>query len=375
MKQLEDFIYTDRPQFQLHVVSFEDATLVTLSWCHTLLDAMGRNVLLRSWTAMLEGREEDVPEFYGYDFDPMASFGAPQSRKLEDDDAEKEEEFVLKNKTLSGWNMFRFVFNYVWELVVYRKEEMRCMCIPAAFFKKLRQEAMDDLASVPPATIVLNTSDPANPKPFLSDGDILCAWWTRLMMSCQPWAASNPTRTICLMNVFGMRNLLEDTEPKLLEKGKAYISNCVTTIQTFITVKELLSLPLGVIAARIRKDLVTQSTRPQMDALARLNKASIAATGRPPVFGAPDMVISAFSNWAKGKMFETDFSAAVVKEGGKPHRKGKPTCIHVNGTAKKFSVRNSGPCLGKDGEGNYWVGGSLRTETWKNILKTVEDMS
>lgn len=37
--ELEDYLYSDRPLLGLHVVSFDDATLLTLSWSHVVLDA------------------------------------------------------------------------------------------------------------------------------------------------------------------------------------------------------------------------------------------------------------------------------------------------------------------------------------------------
>ncbi|KAF2174777.1 hypothetical protein K469DRAFT_743569 [Zopfia rhizophila CBS 207.26] len=330
--KLEDWIYSDRPQFQLHIVSFEDATLVTLSWLHKLLDAMGRSVLLKAWTAVLEGREHDVPELYGYDFDPLASLGAPPS-KIESE--EEVEESVIADRQLKGWSMFKFVISYVWELLIHRREEQRMICIPAAYFKRLKEQCLQDLKGMHPATITMDTSDPSNPKPFLSDGD-----------------------TISILNVFGMRNLLSSTSPVLLPKGKAYIANA----------------PLGLIASEIRRSLVEQGTRSQVNAICRLQKRSLAKTGIVPVFGTSDMTFGAFSNWSKGKMFETDFSAAVVKEGEVKHIAGRPTYIQADGNAIGFSVRNSAPALGRDNEGNYWVEGMLRCETWENIERAIEGM-
>jgi len=64
---IEDYILSDRAQLGLHITTFEDGTFVTITWLHTLLDAMGRSALLLAWQAMLEGREDDVPDFLGYD--------------------------------------------------------------------------------------------------------------------------------------------------------------------------------------------------------------------------------------------------------------------------------------------------------------------
>jgi hypothetical protein len=59
-KALADYLYTDAPQLALHIVSFCDATLVTISWSHTLLDTMGMKLLLQAWSLVLQGRSDEV---------------------------------------------------------------------------------------------------------------------------------------------------------------------------------------------------------------------------------------------------------------------------------------------------------------------------
>ncbi|KAF2013490.1 hypothetical protein BU24DRAFT_452372 [Aaosphaeria arxii CBS 175.79] len=367
---INDWIYTDRAQLSVHVVAFNDATVVTLSWLHTLLDAMGRNMLLRAWTAMLEGRDEDVPEFYGYDFDPLANLGKQEMREHEN--SSPVEEYVLKDRRLSLWGMLRFVFNLFWETTFYPVEDGRTVIIPNTFFRKLRAQAVEDLATAPTDTLMMNFSDPANPKPFLSDGDILCAWWLRLFLSCQPWI--DPSRTIDISNVFGMRNLLTQTEPQLLPDGVAFIGNCVTAVHSFFTFQEILTLPLGHIATRIRRDLVKQTTRPQINASMQANREAL-AKGGAALYGSGDMIMANFSNWSKGKMFETNFESAVKSSHGKDKTKGRPTALMVEAFLKGFSIRNSGACVGKDADGNYWVSAALRPEAWDNVRKALEGLS
>lgn len=57
---MADWIYSDRTQLHIHVVRFQDATLVTQTCLHTLMDTVGRSALLKSWCAVLGGREGDV---------------------------------------------------------------------------------------------------------------------------------------------------------------------------------------------------------------------------------------------------------------------------------------------------------------------------
>lgn len=59
----------------LHIVSFTDATLATLSWSHVLLDDMRRKALLDAWSLVLQGREDEVLPLHGVETDPMATLG------------------------------------------------------------------------------------------------------------------------------------------------------------------------------------------------------------------------------------------------------------------------------------------------------------
>ncbi|KAH7401364.1 hypothetical protein BKA66DRAFT_406177 [Pyrenochaeta sp. MPI-SDFR-AT-0127] len=371
---LADWIYTDKAQLGLHIVNFTDATLVTLTWMHTLLDAMGRHALLKAWTAVLDGREDDVPEFWGYDFDPLEKLGAPGVRQAASaTESAKEDEFVLKDQQVKGWNLYKFIFNHKCESFFYPNEETRILVMPASYFATLKKRALQDLESADTSLLTMSFKDPKNPKPFISDGDILCAWLTRLMASSNPSILASPgSRTIHILNAFGMRDLLSNTAPQLIPRGTAYIGNCVSAMHTFLSQQDFLSLPLGHLAAHFRRDLVLQGTRAQVEANQALAKAN---GGQQILYGDGDMAMMVFSNWLKAKFFDTDFSPAIVKDGGKGAGKGKPVYIHVHGTiGKGAAVRGTGSCVGKDAEGNLWLGAVLRKECVEGFVKAVEGM-
>ena len=76
------------------------------------------------------------------------------------------------------------------------------------------------------------------------------------------------------------------------------------------------------------------------------------------------MMQSAFSNWFKGNVFETDFGAAVVGGG-----KGAvlPSFVNADGSAQGINLRNSGMCSGRDEAGNWWVGGVMAPAAWEGV--------
>ncbi|KAK2051371.1 hypothetical protein LY76DRAFT_675569 [Colletotrichum caudatum] len=73
---MNDFLTTDAPQLSLHVVSFQDATLVSLTWPHIATDGMGMGHLVHPWSLVLAGRHDEVP--------PMLAAALYQHRRCSD---------------------------------------------------------------------------------------------------------------------------------------------------------------------------------------------------------------------------------------------------------------------------------------------------
>ncbi|KAF2851249.1 hypothetical protein T440DRAFT_395284 [Plenodomus tracheiphilus IPT5] len=377
-RYLADWLYTDKPQLGLHIVTFTDATFITMTWNHTLFDAMGQRALFDAWIAMLEGRENDIPEFVGYDSDPLDALGAPVSSSpsnAKDDAAPVIEEFVLKDRFLTGLSKLYLIFNYMWEAIFHPSESPHMVCMPGTYLEHLRREAYADLATAPDEllTYTNNNSAPSNtpPKPFISDGDILLSWTFRLLTASNPTLLS-PPRPLLVLNVMDVRSLLSTTTDgyaSLIPKSKAYVYNCVTASFSFFPrAIDMLTQPLGHVAARIRKDLATQRRRAQVEAVQRL------ARDTPfPMFGSGNMGLSAFSNWEKAKFFGLDFgaAAAVVGENAATHntktnnmrKTARPIYIQPFCTTPRgFIIRGAANCIGVDGKGNVWISCMIRSE-------------
>jgi hypothetical protein len=391
-KELSDWIYTDKAQLGLRVVNFQDATLVTMTWLHSLLDGMGRRALLDAWIAVLEGRDEDVPEFWGYDFDPLEKLGAPLQDAAKSSEAsaagskiseqqEKQRGFSTAISGIKNWILrlldFRSAFAYLFSHIFKPAETVgyREIYMPKSQFARLRTEAMRDLASLDSSQITYSNSNPSNSQPFLSDGDILSAWLIRhIAFSDLRLLQSPPTRPIRMLNVLGMRDLLSkatDRYEVLIPKNKAYTGNCATGIISNSSLERFLRLPLGHVAAQLRKDLTGQATREALEATQRAIRSAQQANTPPPPNASMAPATIIISNWAKGKFFESDFSAAIVPGTGSytgdRGSRGKPTYIHVAATDKrtKFSKEVSGgigSCVGKDARGGYWLNSMLAKE-------------
>ncbi|KAH9841242.1 lysR family regulatory protein [Teratosphaeria destructans] len=63
-----------------------------------------------------------------------------------------------------------------------------------------------------------------------------------------------------------------------------------------------------------------------------------------------------------------DFSAAVVGGG----EGGRPSYINVTGLDNGYATKNSGPILGRDGRGDWWMHWNLRAGGWARVQEELE---
>lgn len=183
------------------------------------------------------------------------------------------------------------------------------------------------------------------------------------------------------MNAFRLASVLSASH---LPTAKAFISNAATEIYTFLSAGDILTQPLSATAYAVRTSMTEGGTREQVEALAALKRQSMATKGEPPVFGDAAMEMISFSNWSKGRFFETDLSAAVVNPppgaaadaaaaAARPNRPGIPSYIQFDAWSKKFQLRNIIPIMGKDAAGNYWLEGPLRRGVWEGIERVLRE--
>ena len=336
--KLDDYLTTDAPQIGLHVVSFTDATLVSLYWPHTLFDAMGKRALLDAWTLVLQGRDDKVLPLYGVETDPLAEFGKHPT-----------EPYKLAERAMSIPMLIQYGLSHIFEFV--GAQETRMVCIPASFMKKLREETLQDLAA----------QSENGEGLFLTDGDIICAWWLRLATAHLPRSSD---RTLVVNNAYQLRNVLEKD---LLPPGNAHVFNATGFINVVMTTKDVFEKPTSYIALQFRRAIEELGTREQVESFAAMIRAS--RYKLPPFFGDRTMHMVTFSNWGKAKLFETDFSAALRDPGLSPqnssHRPGKPR--YIQNCQFGLTLPNAFPIIGKDGNGNYWISGYLNKGQWQKM--------
>jgi hypothetical protein len=345
---LEDFIYTDAPQLSLYITSFNNATLVTLSWPHTL---MGQQALLRGWSLVLAGRESEVPPVLGAREDAIcAAVDAPM---------EKEEEYSLGQKRLKGWAMALFGLRFTGDLLLNRVVETRTIFLPKKVVADLRRQAQDDLAA----------QDSGEEKPFISEGDVLTAWTLRAVASSLP-----QPRPIAALHALNARFRVSS----LVQASGVYVQNMAVAAFSFIS-HEVATGPLGPIALENRRHLMEQSTEPQVLAYLRelRREENNGVDPATMLYCESNALLMPYTNWTRADFFRTaDFSHAIVRAGETGQSRSNPpgTIVfhHAQSMRQSPAIRNVIVVLGKDHDDNYWLTGSLLPPAWAKIQ---EEMS
>ncbi|KAF4462971.1 hypothetical protein FALBO_10206 [Fusarium albosuccineum] len=338
-KKLDDYVNVDLPQLGLHIVSFNDATIVSIYWPHTLFDAMGKHALMTAWSLILQGRQDEIMPLRGADSDPLVELGnhATEAHRLAD-------------HQLSTLQLVRYGISNIIELGI-RGNENRVVCIPAAFIDKLREEALQEVAA-----------GNADQDVFLSEGDVLCGWWARMAISHLP---EDSERKVVLYNAHSLREVLS---VDLLPPDTSYLSNAIGFVHVTLTVKEIIEKSVGYIASRIRQAICESRTREQVEAFMAMVRQSQARA--PPFFGDPSMHMITYSNWGKAKLFEVDFSAAALNGNAKSPL--NPSYIH--NCQYGLTLPNAFLIIGKDMKGNYWLSGYLNKGNWGRIEQMLADL-
>jgi hypothetical protein len=347
---LEDFLFSDAPQISLHITSFNNETLVALSWPHTLMDVMGQQALLRGWSLVLANRDAEVPPMLGAREDAIcAAAEAP---------VKYQEVFKVGQRQLKGWDMLMFGLRFAWDMMWNRVVETRTIFLPRDVIAELRSQAQADLA----------IQDDGEGKPFISEGDVLTAWATRAIASSLP-----QPRPVTVLHALNTRFRL----PSLSQASGVFVQNMAVAAFTFLSADTAVG-PLGQIALENRNHLQEQSTEAQVLAFLRELKTDSKSGGDPTLLcGESDALLIPFTNWTRADLFKTaDFSPAVVPAGAidksRTNAPGTMVYHHADSMRPNAASRNVVVVLGKDHNENYWVTGLLLPQAWSKIEEALK---
>lgn len=243
-RTMEDWLNSDRPALSMHIVVFLDATLVTLTVHHIFADALGLVGIYQAWTAILDGRDDEIPLFIGFEEDPLGSLVG---------DVPTAQDSHVSPRTVEPV-----------EDHTPPAEEGKHVRIPGSCVRKLKEQAMKGLYD--------QTGDG---KLFVSEADVLYAWWARTHVSV---VKPPPDQAITLFNVVNFRGHAED----VLSNDKLFVGNATTMCSARLTREQLLEWPLWQVAREIRASLDRLRTKEGIHSIISGQKRYGTPTGDPP---------------------------------------------------------------------------------------------
>ncbi|KAM0429637.1 hypothetical protein ACHAPT_006242 [Fusarium lateritium] len=331
---LDDYLMTDRPTLGLHVTTFRDTTCMSLYWPHLAFDALGKKAIIQGWTLMLQGLEDKIPTPIGHDDDLLADFGKNPT-----------EPHLLADRRVGNMGMAGYAIRNTMGLV--GPKEIRMVCIPAVFWEKMVADVRRELSENP-----IDGQDP-----FVTEGDVLVAWWTRL---CASHLGKDSLTTVAAQNSMSLRRVL--ASDLLSPSDRPYISMALGFPTVLLPARDILTKPLSWLALQFRNAINSQGTREQVEAYAALQREFSPTLRMPLFFGDSGMYNIFYSNWQKAALFDFDFGdAAVTPRGGKPLRPSYIQCVQDPAFPEGW------PISGKDEKGNYWISGFRAKGLWAKI--------
>ncbi|KAF7556046.1 hypothetical protein G7Z17_g1721 [Cylindrodendrum hubeiense] len=336
---LDDYLTTDRPTLGLHITTFRDTTCVSLYWPHVAFDALGKKAIIQGWTLMLQGREDEILTPVGCDTDPLAEFGKHAT-----------EPHLLAGRRVGNLGMTGYALRNAIGLV--GPKEIRMVCIPAVFWEQMVADVRDELAN----------GATASEHPFVTEGDVLVAWWTRL---CCSHLGKDSTTTVAAQNSMSLRKVLGND--LLSPPDHPFISMALGFPTVLLPACDILTKPLSWLALQFRRAIDEQGTREQVEAYAALQREFSPTMRMPIFFGDSGMYNLFYSNWQKAALFDFDFGeATVVPRGGMPLRASYIQCVQDPAFPEGW------PISGKDDKGNYWISGFRERGLWAKIKSELE---
>ncbi|KAF5640440.1 chloramphenicol acetyltransferase-like domain protein [Fusarium sp. NRRL 52700] len=348
---LKDFTSRDVPMIGLHIITFQDATLITITWPHVLFDAVGFSHLIQAWSAVLAGHNERVPNIIGAKDDVLYDLGDISQTGPQYADSEA--------RILTGVAFILFVIRMLWMILTQPTVESRIICLPKDVVDKLHQRALEDIKG----------DNSAQDDPWVSPSDAILVWLTRAVVG-----PSKAPRPISMTTPIDARTRLS----QLQNRDGVFIQNMI--LGSFVNISpDDLHGPLGKQALVSRRGLLQQLDELNLIGILQLfRKRWDDGKTRAPIFAAPGSQLLVTNNRMKVDLFTVaDFGPAVIQAGKDQQRKnrpGRPIHHYASSLNPGVTMRNFVNIHTRDLEGNYWLSGFFTPRQWSRIEEGFEEL-
>ncbi|KAE8548910.1 hypothetical protein EYB25_009293 [Talaromyces marneffei] len=345
---LEDYLGRYLPQLYLHIVTFTDGTLVSLTWPHTMSDISGWGHIFRAWSAVLSGKPYNaIPQMGGFDTDVLEYFGMTRlaERSLMDP---IERKFSSKVGT----------FTRRIEHTIHPPEmESHLFCLP--------RETLDMLEEKTNFDMILNHQ--------VTEMDVIKEYLVSI--ACAHMGFSD--RNVVIHGSLDLRR----HNAALAAKPGVYVQNASLPYVAVVPLKTVNGESFGQTAVAIHRAYELQRPYQQLVATAKLLR-TFNMRDKLPVLGDRDGHHVFLVEWQNVRFHTAiNFRPAVVHTPGETatgnarRRKGvgRPSYFHSDVLSKSaLHDKDVFNLYGRDSEGNYWVGAVLSKKAMKNFEKKFE---
>lgn len=352
-QNIDDFVFSGKPQFCLHVQTFTDGTLVSLTHSHISTDLMGLASILEAWSLVLAGKPEAVAPMIGYREDAFDALLNPTPQR-----------HILADRVLGGWRLKYWGLRSLYESWRCPDLQSRTLCIPRHTMEAMMREARSHIMSEVDAT-------PSELKPFISEGDVLTAVACRTLAQYQGPGSTREMATIMAVDP-------RTRAKSVFHQDTAYVQNSPTNVYFLCRANKALGMSLGQLALLVREAILTQASEEQIKAATSLSAESMRASKMPVIFGDKDMATQFVSNWTKGNLADKmEFRPAVVRDAAPrlSHSKcGRPVYYQASDPSHNTVsvISNVFVVVGKDYDGNTWFSISLPGKMWLDLIELLD---
>ncbi|KAK6966824.1 hypothetical protein R3P38DRAFT_3152141, partial [Favolaschia claudopus] len=311
---LDDFLFPNTiPLLHVHLVIYENLTLIGVTAPHIAFDAVGMGVLLHAWTRVLRGGG-DVEGIPGmpWDVQPFAGEVFAEGAK-----AAPHGWFDVQ-----GDELREMMEEFVGGLASDPEEVVCWVRVPKRFLEEKKREIMKELKV-------------KGSEEYVGSSDVLAAWWIKTLHAQR--APTDPT-PIHIQMPKDLRNLPIYANSAPLPFP--YIHNACLFVSTPpLPVSAIQSQSLAVLALHIRRGI--QAYRGDAEKIRREVRWVASEEGRrrwSALMPCPPKA-EAFSvtNWRAARLGELDFAGAKVDKARKAtgEGKGKVSLVHIVVSSKE----------------------------------------
>lgn len=342
-KSVDGMIGCDSPQLSAHVVSFQNATLVSISWPHSVMGSMGFSHFMHSWSLVLSSRESEVPKFLGANEDALLELEMREPLSIR-------QELLIQKSRLTGFNLVLFCLRLVWNMRTPR--EVKTIFIPKRALAQLQAACRDEIAETSsPQGIVLPTEEMT-----------ILAWFVRLVSLGS--SSDKPVTIVSMLSVM-------QAASSLFSQAGIHAHNMTLYAMSFLP-SHLARGGLGPLVQQYTRQVKEQSTQEQCLSFLRMYRQTTRG-GNPfkPLYGPSNAHPVACADLGKvDPIHSADFGAALVEKpessGDRPL--GAMTCYYYHIINSQLGAGLD--CiylLGKDHGENLWVMVALPASRWPKV--------